>query len=63
MMMGVISLSLFSNGMFTMITVLGNYRKRGVLKRLALTGVEPIKVISSVSLVRLILSLFLFSLF
>ncbi|HOJ88523.1 MAG TPA: ABC transporter permease [Pseudothermotoga sp.] len=56
MMMGVIALSLFSNGMFTMITVFGNYRKRGVLKRLALTGVEPIKVISSVSLVRLILS-------
>lgn len=56
MMMGVIALSLFSNGMFSIITVFGNYRKKGVLRRLALTGVEPVKIISSVALVRLALS-------
>ncbi|WP_041083365.1 ABC transporter permease [Thermotoga profunda] len=56
MMMGVIALSLFSNGMFSIITVFGNYRKKGTLRRLTLTGVEPIKIISSVSFVRLILS-------
>ncbi len=55
MMMGVIALSLFSNGMFAMITVLGNYRKKGVLKRLSLTGVEPVKIISSISSIRIML--------
>lgn len=56
MMMGVIALSLFSNGMFSIITVFGNYKKKGVLRRLTLTGVEPVSVVSSVSLVRIALS-------
>ncbi len=56
MMMGVIALSLFSNGMFSIVTVFGNYRKKGVLKRLTLAGVEPISIVSSVSFVRLAFS-------
>ncbi|MCS7175384.1 ABC transporter permease [Pseudothermotoga sp.] len=56
MVMGVIALSLFSNGMFSMITVFGNYRKKGVLKMVSLTTTKPITVVSSVSLIRLIFS-------
>ncbi len=56
MMMGVIALSLFSNGMFSMITVFGNYRKKGVLRRVSLTCAKPITVVLSVSVIRMLLS-------
>lgn len=56
MLTGVIALSLFSNGMFSMINVFGSYRKKGVLKRVSLTGASPINLVLSVSLIRLILS-------
>lgn len=56
MITGVIALSLFSNGMFSMINVFGSYRKKGVLKRISLTGASPISLVLSVSIIRLILS-------
>ncbi|MEJ5229391.1 MAG: ABC transporter permease [Pseudothermotoga sp.] len=56
MMMGVIALSLFSNGMFSMISVFGNYRKKGILRRVSLTCTKPIIVVISVSLIRMLLS-------
>lgn len=56
MMMGVIALSLFSNGMFSMVTVFGRYKKQNVLKRLMTTGADPMNILVSISFVRLVMS-------
>ena len=53
---GVIAISVLSNGMFSMITVFGSYRKKGVLRRMILTPVKPLKIVSAVALVRILMS-------
>jgi len=53
---GVIAISVLSNGMFSMITVFGNYRKRGALRRIILTPVKPVKIVSVVAFVRVLMS-------
>jgi len=53
---GVIAISVLSNGMFSMITVFGNYRKRGALRRIILTPVKPVKIVSAVAFVRVLMS-------
>ncbi len=56
MLTGVLSLSLLSNGMFSMITVFGRYRKTGVLRRVFLTGVKKSFLVVEVATVRMIIS-------
>ncbi len=56
MLTGVLSLSFLSNGMFSMITVFGRYRKTGVLRRVFLTGITKISLILQVALIRLLFS-------
>ncbi|AEH50450.1 ABC transporter permease [Pseudothermotoga thermarum] len=56
MLTGVLSLSMLSNGMFSMITVFGRYRKTGVLRRVFLTGVKKSFLVLEVATVRMILS-------
>ncbi|MBC7123970.1 MAG: ABC transporter permease, partial [Pseudothermotoga sp.] len=53
---GVIAISVLSNGMFSMITVFGNYRKKGALRRIILTPVKPVKIVSAVAFVRILMS-------
>lgn len=57
MIPGVVALTIFNSGMFSMISLFGNYRKRGILKRF---GVTPIK--SSHFIIGMILGRFIIAL-
>lgn len=41
MIPGVVALSIFNGGMFSMIALFGDYKKRGILKRFSVTPIEP----------------------
>ena len=55
-MSGVIAISILSAGMFSVISVFGRYRKRGVLKRFKITPVKPMTFILGSTLTRFLVS-------
>lgn len=55
-MSGVIAISLLSAGMFSVISVFGRYRKRGVLKRFKITPVKPLTFVFGSTLTRFMVS-------
>ncbi len=56
-MSGVVALSLLSAGMFSVISVFGRYRKRGVLDRFKITPLKPMTFILGSTLTRFLVSL------
>lgn len=54
---GIIALSLFSLGMFSIIEIFARYRKLGILKRFLTTPMTPISFITGVALSELLISL------
>lgn len=55
-MAGVITISLLSAGMFSVISVFGRYRKRGVLKRFKITPIKPLTFVMGSTLTRFMVS-------
>ncbi|MDD3461088.1 MAG: ABC transporter permease, partial [Mesotoga sp.] len=56
-MSGVVAISLLSAGMFSVISVFGRYRKRGVLDRFKITPLKPMTFILGSTLTRFLVSL------
>ena len=56
-MSGVVAISLLSAGMFSVISVFGRYRKRGVLDRFKITPLKPMTFIFGSTLTRFLVSL------
>ena len=56
-MSGVVAISLLSAGMFSVISVFGRYRKRGVLDRFKITPLKPLTFIFGSTLTRFLVSL------
>jgi len=56
-MSGVIAISLLSAGMFSVISVFGRYRKRGVLDRFKITPLRPFTFVLGSTLTRFLVSL------
>lgn len=54
---GVVALTIFNSGMFSMISLFGNYRKRGILKRFGVTPIKPFQFIIGMILGRFITTL------
>lgn len=55
---GVIAISLLSNGMFSVITVFGRYKKLNILKRFILIPIKSYVFVIGMTLTRIIISLF-----
>ncbi|SHE78997.1 ABC-2 type transport system permease protein [Marinitoga hydrogenitolerans DSM 16785] len=53
---GVIAISLLSNGMFSVITVFGRYKKLNILKRFILLPIRPYVFVIGITLTRIIIS-------
>lgn len=56
-MSGVVAISLLSAGMFSVISVFGRYRKRGVLDRFKITPLKPLTFIFGSTLTRFLVSI------
>ncbi|MBM7558400.1 ABC transporter permease [Marinitoga litoralis] len=53
---GVIAISLLSNGMFSVITVFGRYKRLNVLKRFILVPINPYTFVIGITLTRILIS-------